>query len=118
MAQADTPKSVGRPARLLAALACAFLLGGGLGFALGRWGPLPNGELTQGGELGPLAIGAEFEVRYPHPYESLPCLAVEETLIAYEVLYRNSAGFRIRVKNFYANAHSARYTAKGIPQRF
>lgn len=97
-----------------AALACVLLVGGGLGFVLGRWSATWNGELVQTGEIRPLALDTEVEVRYPRPYASLPFLRVEDPIISYEMLHQTPEGFRIRIKNFYANFDSARYTAKGV----
>jgi hypothetical protein len=113
----NVPKRHGRGApthRVAALLVCVFLLGSGVGFALGRWSANRNTELVQTGEIRPLVQNAEVEVRYPVPYATSPCLAVEEPIISYELLQQSPQGFRIRVKNFYANFNSARYTAKGV----
>jgi hypothetical protein len=99
----------------MAMLACGFLLGSGFGFVLGHWAVGPDRDLVQTGEIRPLAMGAELDIRYDRPYASLPCLAVEEPILSYEVVGQTPQGFRIRIKNFYANSDSARYIAKGPP---
>lgn len=116
MSQADAPRAVRRSRKAAAALA-VFLIGSLLGFALGRWSADLNAELIQSGELRPLALDAEVEVRYPRPYASLPYLRVEEPIISYEIVQQTPEGFRIRIKNFYANFDKAEYTAKGYPAR-
>lgn len=113
MSQVHRPKVIPRWGRRR--LACAALVCAGFGFVLGRSSADGNPEIVQTGEIHPLARGAEIEVRYPRPYASLPCLRVDEPIISYEMVQQTAQGFRIRVKNFYANFDKAEYTAKGVP---
>lgn len=92
----------------------AFLFGA-FGFMLGRWPVGTNETLVQTGEISPLTVGSEVDCRYALPYASVPCLTVEEPIISYEMIQHTPQGFRIRIKNFYANFDTASYTAKGVP---
>jgi hypothetical protein len=115
MSQVDMPRAVPRSGKVAATLACVVLIGAGFGFVLGRWSANWNAELVETGEIRPLALDAEIEVRYPRPYGSLPYLRVEEPIISYEMVQQTPEGFRIRIKNFYANFDKAGYTARGFP---
>ena len=114
MSLTDATSGVSRPAKSSVMLACIFLFAIGLGFVLGRSSVNLNGDLVQTGEIRPLVLNAEIDVRYQHAYASPPCLTVEEPIISYEIIQQSAKGFRIRIKNFYANFEMAKFTAKGI----
>jgi hypothetical protein len=118
MSQADTPTAVSNRSRKAAiTLACIFIfvLGSGLAFVLGRWSASLNADFVQTGEIRPLVANVEIDVRYPHPYASIPCLLVEEPIISFEIVQQTPRGFRIRIKDFYVNFDRAKYAAKGVP---